>query len=223
MKTLMIYGPGGPYKPMTECAAAFSRKASIPVEVVKGTPQQWIDRAVADADLIYGGAEYMLEDFISAYPDMIDVPTLINLYARIVGVVVSKDNPFNVRCLADLARQHIKILSVELEKMEELQNRHQGIRENISISVLTGEEGAKQWLDGPPPDAWITYESWHVQLRDHSDFVSLPDEETIYRYTPIALSIKSRQRKPAQDFINFIKSDEGREIFHRWGWRSPGK
>jgi accessory colonization factor AcfC len=135
-----------------------------------------------------------------------------------VGVVVRKDNPFNIRCLADLAQPQIKILNVELEKMEELQNRHKGIRENISISILTGEEGVQKWLGGPPPDAWITYESWYVQLRDHSEFVRLPDEEAICRYTPIALSIRSQQRKKAKDFIDFIKSDEGRKIFYRWGW-----
>jgi accessory colonization factor AcfC len=48
---LRVYGPGGPYLPMRECAEAFSREFSIPVEVVKGQPDQIAGRAAMDGDV----------------------------------------------------------------------------------------------------------------------------------------------------------------------------
>ncbi len=72
MKTLNIYGPGGPYGPMSECAAQFAGMNAIRVVITKGTPEQWIEGARNDADMIYGGAEYMLDEFIVQYPGIVD-------------------------------------------------------------------------------------------------------------------------------------------------------
>ncbi len=221
MKTLSVYGPGGPYLPMRECAEGFNRAGGVRVEVTKGTPQQWFERAGSDADLIYGGAEYMLDDFMDEFPGMIDPATITCLHARIVGVIVRKGNPRRIGRLADLASQQTRVLNVELEKMAELQDRIPGIRDNIAVSVLTGEQGAQEWISNPALDAWITYQSWNVQLRDHSDFVRLPEAETLYRHTPIALTNRTLQKETALAFIRYLQSAAGREVFFRWGWTDP--
>jgi len=224
METLRIYGPGGPYRPMSECALAFGRAGGCRAEVTKGTPQQWLVQARSDADLIYGGAEYMLDEFIADYPGFLDPETRTNLYARRIGVIVRKGNPRQINNLADLSRPRTKILNVELEKMAVFQERPAGLRTNINLSVLTGEEGAEKWLTDPALDAWITYESWHVPLRDETDFILLPGEGTIYRHTPVAITAFSRKKELAKEFIAFLKSPAGREIFCRWGWTtSPGR
>ena len=219
MKTLNIYGPGGPYRPMSECAEQFESMTAIRVVVTKGTPQQWIERAKIDADMIYGGAEYMLDDFIAEYPGIVAPAEVHNLHARAVGVIVKKGNPMNIRCLYDLGLKGVNILNVELEKMEELQNRISGIRKNIKYLVLTGEEGAERWLSEPSPDAWITYESWHVQLKDRSEFVRLSGKDALSRWTTIGITKTSPQREIGSEFLSFLKSGQGHTIFRRWGWQ----
>ncbi len=57
---------------MSECAAQFAGMNAIRVVITKGTPEQWIEGARNDADMIYGGAEYMLDDFIVQYPGIVD-------------------------------------------------------------------------------------------------------------------------------------------------------
>ena len=51
---------------MKECAAQFSQRTKVPVSVVGGPEKEWIAAAQRDADLVFGGAEYML----FAYSDL---------------------------------------------------------------------------------------------------------------------------------------------------------
>ena len=125
---LHVFGPGGPYTPMAECARAFRETTGTEVAVVMGTPNQWIEEAREKGDLLYGGAEYMISDFISSYPGMVDESTVTNLYTREVGIIVRKDNPSGIATLNDLGRKGMCVLNVELEKMEALQNKAASLR-----------------------------------------------------------------------------------------------
>jgi len=203
---------------MKECAHVFLETTGIKASVTMGTPDQWIDRARQAADLIYGGAEYMMTDFIAAYPGMVDEATATNLHTREVGIIVRPGNPAGIRALADLGRDNIRILNVELEKMEALQGRGPVAGDRISLSVLTGKEAFEAWPSRTEIDAWITYRSWHIKLQDSSDFVHLPTDERLLRATPIAITTISKHRREAESFIGFLKSHKGHGIFQRWGW-----
>jgi len=101
---------------MRECAVACGRARGIRAAATKGTPQQWLAQTASDADLIYGGAEYMLDDFNAPYPGFLASATRANLNARRIGVIVGKGNP-RQRCKpADLSQPQTKFLNVELGK-----------------------------------------------------------------------------------------------------------
>lgn len=215
---LHVFGPGGPYTPMAECARTFHEATGTEVAVAMGTPEQWIETAREKGDLIYGGAEYMMSDFISSYPGMVDESTVTNLYTREVGIIVRKDNPSGIATLNDLGRKGMRILNVELEKMEELQGKAPGIKENISISVLTGKEAFELWPSETGINAWITYRSWHVKLKEYADFVQLPPGDRLFRATPVAIASASKNRAGAEAFIGFLLSEKAHGIFQKWGW-----
>ncbi len=217
MTILRVYGPGGPYGPMLECAREFSQSADIDVVVSKGTPEQWIDRAREDADLIYWGAEYMLSDFAAQHPGLIDMDTVSHLYPRSTGIIVRKSNPAAIRRLADLGRRGIRLLNVELENMGEFQGRMPGVMENISRSVLTGTDGLSAWKSAPELDAWITYESWYFELKSSAEFIRF--ERGCSRWTPIAITTVTKNKMAASEFIRFLKSEDGHKIFTKWGWQ----
>ena len=65
---IRVYGPGGPLGPMKEAAEHFSAETGIKVEVTAGPESNWISQAKQDADIIFGGSEYMLQDFILTTP-----------------------------------------------------------------------------------------------------------------------------------------------------------
>jgi accessory colonization factor AcfC len=56
--TVYIYGPGGPFSPINECAQIFSAKNSIMIKVVAGPEAKWISQAAQNADVICGKFKY---------------------------------------------------------------------------------------------------------------------------------------------------------------------
>lgn len=147
-KVLNVYGPGGPFGPMKECAEMFSKAYEIEVKVVAGPTPQWIDKAKQDADLIFGGAEYMLTEFIQKYPGLVEEKTRASLYIRAAGILVRKGNPKKITSLSDLAKDGIKLIDVngagQVGLWEDMAGAHgliPGIRKNIALSVTTSADG----------------------------------------------------------------------------------
>lgn len=223
---LHVYGPGGPLEPMRACAAQFTATTGIPVSVVGGPEAEWIASARQDADLVYGGAEYMLTAFDLRHPGFLDAATRVSLFDRAAGILVRPGNPKHIRSLQDLTREGIQIVDVngagQLGLWEDLAGRHgliRGIQRNIRVSVDTSAEAINLWKTQPELDAWITYESWHYRLRDVTELVRLPEAQRLYRGTPVAVARRSTRRTEAAAFLAHLQSPECHDVFRRWGWR----
>ncbi len=224
-KVLHVYGPGGPLAPMEECAQLFSEAKGVKTKVIAGPEAKWIDQARQDADLIFGGAEYMLTDFILRHPEMVDPKTRTSLYVRPAGILVRKDNPKKIHSLYDLTRDGIRILDVngagQLGLWEDMASSYgiiPLIQKNIALSVTNSAEAIEKWKTMPELDAWITYESWHYRLKDDTELVEMPRARKLYRGTPIAITTISKQRDLAQQFIAFLKTLPAHTVFKKWGW-----
>lgn len=109
---IRVYGPGGPLGPIKEAAEHFSTETGIKVEVTAGPEGNWIGKAKQDADIIFGGSEYMLQDFIFNHPEMIDTKSRTELYPRAAGILVRKGNPKKIESLEDLTKKGVKIIDV---------------------------------------------------------------------------------------------------------------
>jgi len=211
---LVIIGPGGPYEAMKEAAEIFSKLKGAAVAVIKGPPETWMNKP---ADLIYGGAPNMLEDFMAAHPGTIEVESIRHLYKRQIGIIVRKGNPRKIATLADLGRDDIKILDVKLETMGEFQKQVPAMAAHINRSVTTGDQGIQLWQSVPELDAWITYKSWHFVLSGESEFIPLSLEGAL-RSTPVAIIAGTKKKKLAETFIQFLQSEKGHAIFQSRGW-----
>ena len=216
---LCVFGPGGPYRPMQECADLFSERKGVEIRITVGTPQQWMAAAEQQADLIFQGAEFMLNDFMRSYPNMVDEGSITGLYARAAVILVRKGNPKGIRKLKDLARGGIKVAVVTQENMQEVYERVPGIHYNVVMPVLTGKEAVTAWRNKPELDAWITYESWHAVLKDETDVVPLNAREQVFRITPIAGTRSSQHKQLAREFVSFLQSEESHQVFRTWGWK----
>ncbi|MEK4030386.1 extracellular solute-binding protein [Pseudobacillus sp. FSL P4-0506] len=224
--SVKVYGPGGPFGPIDELATRFAKETGIKVEVTSGPEEKWIDQAKEDADIIYGGSEYMLTNFMLSYPNIIDEKTRTELYTRPAGILVRKGNPKNIQSLDDLTKKGIQIIDVngagQFGLWEDLAGRKgliPGIRKNIRISVKTSAEAIELWKKNSKYDAWITYESWHYRLKDATDLIQLPEQDKLYRGTPISMAKRADNRKEARLFINYLKTEESHQVFQKWGWK----
>ena len=222
---LNVYGPGGPLGPMKECGDIFSKSRSVQLKVTAGPEDKWINQAQQDADIIFGGAEYMLTQFVQKHPGLVDEKTRTELYIRAAGILVRKGNPKKIRTLADLTRKGVSIVDVngagQLGFWEDLAGARgliPGIQRNIVVSVASSAEAIEKWKSMPELDAWITYESWHNRLKDTTSLVR-PLRERLYRGTPIAITSITDERELAQQFVKFLQSEQGHAVFQKWGWK----
>ena len=223
--TLFVYGPGGPQAAIDECAKNFSKKMSVPVKVIAGPETKWIEQAKQNADVVFGGAEYMLTQFAMQHPGLVDSSTRTELYKRAAGILVRKGNPKKIASLKDLAKTGVRILDVngagQLGMWEDLagkQNLIAGIQKNIKKSLTNTALAIDTWKSDKSFDAIIIYASWYYRLKDVMDLVKIPTAQTVYRGTPVAITTITDQKKIAQQFIQFLLSNEGHSIFKKWGW-----
>ena len=224
--TLYVYGPGGPFAPIEECAKIFGSRNNIIVKVTAGPEPKWIKTAKQNADLIYGGAEYMLTSFSMKHANFIDQNSRTELYKRGAAILVRPGNPKNIRSIEDLSKPGINILDVngagQLGLWEDIAGKKDaidGIQKNIKQSFGNTALGIAGWKEDQSFDAWINYESWHYQLKDITQVVKLPNSINVYRETPIAVTTISKKTDLAKQFIDFMKTKEGHTIFKKWGWK----
>lgn len=223
---LHVYGPGGPAEPLKECAAAFTKHTGTAVDVTAGPETQWLEKALQDADVVYGGAEYMLTQTVLAHPGFLDEKTRVSLYVREAAVLVRPGNPKSIRRLQDLARPGVRLLDVNgagqlgmPEDMARSTDLIAGLQRNVARSVKSSAEAVTLWQQQPQEfDAWITYASWQPRLPG-SALVRLPRAQRVSRGTPVALTTRTTQAAAARQFVTFLQSPEGHAIFRKWGWQ----
>lgn len=223
--TLYVYGPGGPFGPVNECARIFGEQNKFPVKVVAGPEKKWIAEAKQNADVIFGGAEYMLTQFTSDHPELIDALSRTELYKREAAILVRPGNPQNIRTVNDLTKPGIKLLDIngagQLGMWEDIagkQNLIAEIQKNIGGSYANTALGIEAWNKDHSYDAWISYASWHNRLKETTSLVKIPKKQTLFRGTPVAIAAITDQRESALAFIAFMKSPAGHAIFKKWGW-----
>jgi accessory colonization factor AcfC len=223
--TLHVYGPGGPLSAMQDCAKAFTAKTRIPVKVIGGPEPKWLTQAQQNADVIYGGAEYMLTQFIQAHPGTVDAGTRVELYKRRAAILVRPGNPKQIATLKDLTKPGIHVLDVngagQFGLWEDIAGKEEligGIQRNIAGSFANTALGIDAWKKDNRYDAWITYASWYENLKAITQIVELPISLRLYRGTPVALTTNSKHVTQAKQFVQFLQSPAGHMIFKKWGW-----
>ena len=223
---LHIYGPGGPLGPMQECADLFSAAYQVKVVVTASPDPQWFSEAQGDADLIFGGAEYMLSDFAERRPEILDAKSRVELYSRPAGILVRKGNPKKINSAADLAQPGLRILAVNgaaqvglLKEVADKVGMTPAIQKNVAMSVRNSMQAVDQWRADPKLDAWVTFESWHYRLSDAADLVRLPDNQRTYRATQVTIVKATPNRPLAEKFIAFLQTDQAHSVFQKWGWK----
>ena len=223
--TLFVYGPGGPLKPIEECGIIFSKRNGIPVKVIAGPEVKWIEEAKKNADLVFGGAEYMLTQFKMQHPGLMDSTTRTELYKRGAGILVRPGNPKKINSLKDLTKPNINLLEItgagQLGMWEDLagkQNLIGGIQKNIKGAFSNTALAIDAWKLDNKFDAMIIFSSWHKRLKEVSQLINIPISQTVYRGTPIAITTITDQKHEALLFIQFLLTNEGHQVFKKWGW-----
>lgn len=228
--TLNVYGPGGPAPAMKEAAVAFEKKTGTAVKVTAGPTPKWIDQAKADADVLYGGSEHMMTDFVTAMEGRIAESEVLPLYLRPYSILVRPGNPKKIGGVRHLLKPGVRILVVNgagqtgaWEDMAGRKGKIETVREmrkNIVGYAKNSADARQTWIDDPSIDAWLIWNIWEVSNPDLADVVKIEPDYAIYRDANVVVTTQGKTNPAARQFVDFLFSPEGARIFRKWGWMS---
>lgn len=229
-KALTIF-VGAASKPATEAAIKlFEKETGVAVDVSFGGSGFVLSQMVlAQKGDIYfpGSSDYMekakKEGYV--YPNTEKVVVYL-----VPGINVQKGNPKNIKTLKDLTRPGIKVaianpqgVCVGAYAVEIIENsflpaeRKKFLRNLINYTGSCSKTASAISLKAV--DAvigWRVFEYWDP---DRIETIPLqPSEISRIGYIPIAISTFTKQRKLAQEFIDFMLSDKIKAIFRKYNY-----
>jgi molybdate transport system substrate-binding protein len=224
---------GSASKPaMEEAAAQFEQETDIRVDLhFSGSGTMLSQMKIARRGDLYipGSPDYMSKAIREGVVD----PNSVTIIAYLViAIVVQRGNPKGIRTLADLARPGIRVgignpeaVCVGLYAVEVLERN--GLLKQVQHNILTHAPScsataslvAMQKVDAVI--GWRVFSQWNP---DKIEVVLLkPHEIPRLAYIPAAISTYSRDKKCAQQFIQFLIAPEGQKTFKKWGYIATEK
>ncbi len=221
---------GSASKPaLEEVAKAFEEEMGIKIHLTFGGSGTMLSqlKIAREGDLyIPGSPDYMLkaEKAGIVYPD-----SIVKIAYLVPAILVQKGNPQDIQSLADLTNPEIEIgvgapetVCVGLYAYEILE--HNGLLNDIQQAgniIVHAESCSKTaaLISLQTVDVilgWRVFAYWDPE---DIDVVFLqPDQLPRLAYVPGAISTFTNKAESAQAFLNFLISEEGQQIFAKWGY-----
>lgn len=141
-------------------------------------------------------------------------------------ICVQRGNPKNIQSLKDLARPGVtvglaKAGAVCLGDAADGILRSAGLEEEVKKNVITYAgscDQTQQLVQLGEVDAVIGWDAFKHWSPDKIDVVPIAREHLQVRNIPAAISTYTEHPEAAQKFIDFLTSEEGKEIFSKHGY-----
>ena len=225
-KTITAFVGSASKPAMEEAIQVFKEKTGIQVYANyggSGTMLSQIKISKSGDLYIPGSPDYM----IMAERDGVIDPASVKLVAYLVpAILVQKGNPKNIQSLADLAKPGVEVgignpeaVCVGLYAYEILE--YNDMLAEIGPNIVTNAESCDKTatlIVLKLVDAvlgWSVFASWH----DTIDVIYLaPAQLPRLAYIPGAITRFAADKTSAREFLDFLVSEEGQEIFRKWGY-----
>lgn len=173
---------------------------------------------------IPGSPDYM----VMAERDGVVHPESVKVVAYLVpAILVQHGNPKNIQSLADLARPGIEVgignpeaVCVGLYAVEILE--YNGLLQGVGENIVTYAESCDKTASLVALKAvdavlgWDVFSAWSPQT---TDVVYMkPEQIPRLAYIPGAISTFAEDKENAGQFLDFLVSPQGQEIFRKWGY-----
>lgn len=225
---LALFGPGGPAPAMKDAAATFTAETGIPVSVTAGPSSKWMPDAKMTADAIFTGSQNMMDDFVVAHGNTLP-ETITPMFLRPSAILVRKGNPDQITGLRDLINRDLKFMVVDgagqVGLWEDMVGRTRNIADMAafrgSIDHLAPNSGAARtlWNEDDSFQAWLIWNHWQIDNPDIADMVPVESDLVVYRDTSIVTTKKGAENAELAQFIDYLNSEAGMEIFAKHGWQ----
>ena len=224
---LSIFAAAGAKPPLDEICQKFREKYSTTVEVSYGGGGEVLSQmTLSRSGDVYVAPEQRFME-MATEKQAIDPETIKRVAYMIPVIAVKKGNPKNIHTLADLAKPGIKVAVTRQETTllgkyaPEIFDKA-GLTEEIGKNIVT--EAARPdslltMLVMGQIDAGITWHFYQVQAPDQIENIYLlPEQLTGIGEMQAAVSAYTNNKKAAQQFVDFMTSADGKEVFKNLGY-----
>jgi len=227
-KRLMVFAGAASKPPTEEAAKAFEAKTGVKVDVIFGGSGYVLSQMILGkrGDIYFPGSSDYME---LAKRKGVVFPESEKIIVYLVPAInVKKGNSKNIKTLKDLARPGLKVAianpegvcvgayAVEIIESFFTAEEKEALRKNL-INYTESCEKTATAISLNAADAvigWRVFEHWDPE---RIETVPLKPSEIIrIGYIPVALSTFTSNRPLAQEFIDFLWSEDGKNIFRKY-------
>lgn len=226
--SLLVYVGAASKPPTEEIVALFEQKHGVKVDAIYGGSGYILSqmKITKEGDIYFPGSSDYMEKAMregDVFPETEKIPVYL-----VSAINVQRGNPHNVRGLRDLLKPGLKVAianpegvcvgayAVEIIEKQFSAAEKAAFRKNL-INYTASCELTATAISLKQADAvigWSVFEHWDPA---RIETVPLkPGEIPRIGYIPLAVASYTKNRDLAQKFIDFVVSDEGREIFAKY-------
>jgi molybdate transport system substrate-binding protein len=226
-KELAVFAGSASKPPLDEAAAAFELKTGVKVFLTyggSGTVLSQMELAKTGDIYIPGSPDYLAK---AEKKQVADSATTKILAFLIPAICVQPGNPQNIRSLSDLTKPGLRVgignpdsVCVGLYAVEILEKNNllKEVFPNI-VTQATSCDATATLISLKSVDAvlgWSVFQDWDQQRIER--VLLKPEQLPRLAYIPAAVSNFARDRALATQFIDFLISAAGQDIFKKWGY-----
>lgn len=224
---LTVFAAAGTKPPMDELGQKFREKYNAEVDISYAGGGEVLSQMVLSksGDIYIAPDQVFMDTAVSK--GAVDSKSIRSGAFMIPVIGVAKGNPMNIRTLADLATPGLKVAITRPETT--ILGRYApeifekaGIAEAVNKNVVTyaaRPDALLTMLIMGQVDAGIIWHFYTAVAGDKIDIIWIPPEQlTGIGEIRVGAATYSQQPKSAQKFIDFILSEEGKEVFRKYGY-----
>jgi molybdate transport system substrate-binding protein len=228
VENLMVFAGAAGKPPTEEAAKAFEAKTGVKVDVIFGGSGYVLSQMMLGkkGDLYFPGSSDYME--LAKKKGVVFPETEKNIVYLVPAINVQKGNPKNVKTLKDLTRPGVKVAianpegvcvgayAVELVEALFTPEEKEAFRKNL-INYTESCEKTATAISLKAADAVIGWRVFHYWDPERIETIPLEKSQVIrIGYIPIAISKYTSNRPLAQQFIDFLLSEDGKKIFQKY-------
>ncbi|MBO3802678.1 MAG: substrate-binding domain-containing protein [Candidatus Brockarchaeota archaeon] len=224
-QTFKIFSTGLPAIPLHGAARIFEEMHGVRFKIVAGEPSTWLPRVRdGEGDLVCVGAEYMMDDIEAE--GLILRETRATVGYRRSMIMVRRGNPRGIRTIQDLAEMDVKLLvcrgACQKGLWDDVASKAMvtdKIRSKIAEYGAGCLDTLRRWRRSEGRiDAGIVWNVYGRVWPAYCEMIELPRDIEVFRSTNVAILKSCSNRESLQDFVGFLRSDESRRVYEKWGW-----
>lgn len=225
VESLLVYSGAGLRKPMDEIGKMFEEKYGVEIQYSYAGSAQNLSQIElsGEGDVYVPGALY----YYGAAKEKDLAISQQSVAYHIPVIVVPKGNPANIQTLEDLTKSEVKVIlgdpkSAAIGKISKKLLEKNGLFDGVdnnTIALTATVNELVVYITMEQCDAAIIWED-NVKGIEEVEIIQIPEEMNTIKTIPVCTLKSSNEKETAQKFVDFVVSNEGKEIFEKYGFES---